>query len=180
MLLPVLLLPGLAWGAAGRLRPVWYPASWLAAARLVNASPARGAALVLPWTAYRRPGWNHRETVLDPWPRLLGRTVLWNDGGQVGRVQLAPDDAQARRLAAAITGTGPLTRTFSAAGVRFVIVDASSASPAVVHRLAGCQRLVRQARPGRFPGALTPFGHKPISRAPAPIPAGQDQGCVPR
>lgn len=142
ILLPVLLLPGLAWGAAGRLRPVWYPASWLAAARLINDSPARGAALVLPWTAYRRPPWNHQETVLDPWPRLLGRTVLWNDGGQVGRVQLAPDDPQAQRLTAAITGTGPLTRTFSAAGVRFVIVDASQAVRATARRLAGCQRLL--------------------------------------
>ena len=83
--------------------------------------------------------------MLDPWPRLLGRAVLWNDGGQVGRIQLAPDDPQARRLAAAITGTGPLTRTFSAAGVRFVIVDASPASPAAVRRLAGCQRLIDQS-----------------------------------
>ncbi len=92
VLIPVLLLPGLAWGAAGRLRPVWYPASWLAAARLINDSPARGAALVLPWTAYRRPAWNHQQTLLDPWPRLLGRAVLWNDGGQVGRIKLSPDD----------------------------------------------------------------------------------------
>ena len=145
ILLPILLLPGLAWGAAGRLRPVWYPASWLAAARLINGSRARGAALVLPWTAYRRPGWNHQETVLDPWPRLLGRTVLWNDGGQVGRIQLAPDDPRAGRLNAAITGAGPLTRTFSAAGVRFVIVDTSPAARAAGRRLAGCRLLVSGA-----------------------------------
>ncbi len=141
-LLPVLLLPGLAWGAAGRLRPAWYPADWLAAARLINHSPAPGAALVLPWTAYRRPAWNHQETVLDPWSRLLGRTVIWNDGGLVGRIRLAPDDPQARRLTAAITGPGPLTRTLSAAGVRFVIVDAGQAGPATARRLAGCQRLL--------------------------------------
>jgi len=141
VLLPVLLLPGLAWGAAGRLRPVWYPADWLAAARLINNSPARGAALVLPWTAYRRPAWNHQQTVLDPWPRLLGRTVLWNDGGQVGSVQLTPDDPRAQRLTAAITGTGPLTRTFAAAGVRFVIVDASPAARAAARRLPGCSLL---------------------------------------
>ena len=57
LLAPVLLLPGLAWGAAGRLRPVWYPPGWLAAARLIDASPARGSVLLLPWAAYRtRPG----------------------------------------------------------------------------------------------------------------------------
>ena len=137
LLAPVLLLPGLAWGAAGRLRPVWYPASWLAAARLINDSPVPGAALVLPWTAYRRPAWNDRHTVLDPWPRLLARTVLWDDGGQVGSVQLAPDDPRAQRLTAAITGTGPLTGAFAAAGVRFVIVDASPAARAAARRLPG-------------------------------------------
>ena len=145
VLIPVLLLPGLAWGAAGRLRPVWYPASWLAAARLINDSPARGAALVLPWTAYRRPAWNHQQTLLDPWPRLLGRAVLWNDGGQVGRIKLSPDDPAARRLTAAITGTGPLTRTFAAAGVRFVIVDASPAANGAARRLAGGQLLIDQS-----------------------------------
>jgi hypothetical protein len=142
ILLPVLLLPGLAWGAAGRLRPVWYPASWLTAARLINESPVRGGALVLPWTGYRRLGWNHGETLLDPWPRLLGRTVIWNDGGQVGRIQLAPDDPRARRLDPAITGSGPLTSTFATAGVRFVIVDTSSAAKAAGRRLPGCRLLL--------------------------------------
>jgi len=42
LLTPLLLLPGLAWGAAGRLRPAWYPASFLAAARAIDASPAPG------------------------------------------------------------------------------------------------------------------------------------------
>lgn len=83
--------------------------------------------------------------MLDPWPRLLGRTVLWNDGGQVGRIQLAPDDPRAGRLNAAITGAGPLTRTFSAAGVRFVIVDTSPAARAAGRRLAGCRLLVSGA-----------------------------------
>jgi hypothetical protein len=142
ILLPVLLLPGLAWGAAGRLRPVWYPASWLTAARLINESPVRGGALVLPWTAYRRVGWNHGETLLDPWPRLLGRAVIWNDGGQIGRIQLAPDDPRARRLDAAITGSGPLTSTFATAGVRFVIVDTRLAANAAGRRLPGCRLLL--------------------------------------
>ena len=80
------MLPGLAWGAAGRLRPVWYPPGWLAAARLIDASPARGSVLLLPWAAYRNPAWNGGRTLLDPWPRLLARPVIWNDGGRVGGV----------------------------------------------------------------------------------------------
>jgi hypothetical protein len=136
LLTPVLLLPGLAWGAAGRLRPVWYPADWLAAARLIDASPARGSVLLLPWAAYRNPAWNGGRTVLDPWPRLLSRPVIWNDGPRVGRVSMQPDDPAARRLGAALSrGGGPLTGVLRAAGVRFVVVDSG---PSLARRLPGC------------------------------------------
>ncbi len=126
LLAPVLLLPGLAWGAAGRLRPVWYPSSWLNAARLIDDSPAAGKVLLLPWTAYRRPAWNGGRALLDPWPRLLRRPVIWNDGPQVGDVQMLADDPAARRLDAVIAARGPLTPALRAAGVRFVIADGGS------------------------------------------------------
>ena len=137
LLAPVLLLPGLAWGAAGRLRPAWYPAAWLTAARSLDASPARGSVLLLPWATYRTPPWNHGEVVLDPWTRLLSRPLIWNDGTQVGDVALAPDDPQARSLAGAIAAGGPLTATLRAAGVRFVLDDADGPGPQVAARLPG-------------------------------------------
>jgi hypothetical protein len=121
---PVLFLPGLAWGAAGRLRPVEYPASWLAARRIITADPHPGSVLLLPWASYRRPGWNHGEAVLDPWPRLLTRTVIWNDGVQVGSVTLPPEDPAAVALTGLITSGRPLTARLAADGVRYVIVDA--------------------------------------------------------
>src|SRR6516165_6872974 len=108
-LAPVLLLPGLAWGAAGRLRPVWYPSSWLNAARLIDDSRATGKVLLLPWTAYRRPAWNGGRALLDPWPRLLSRPVIWNDGPRVGDIQMVADDPAARRLNGVIAAPGPLT-----------------------------------------------------------------------
>ena len=137
LLAPVLLLPGLAWGAAGRLRPAWYPAAWLAAARSLDASPARGSVLLLPWATYRTPTWNHGEVVLDPWTRLLSRPVIWNDGTQVGAVALVPDDPRARGLSAAIGGGGPLTAALRAAGVRFVLDDADDPGPRLTARLPG-------------------------------------------
>jgi hypothetical protein len=137
LLAPVLLLPGLAWGAAGRLRPAWYPAAWLTAARSLDASPARGSVLLLPWATYRTPPWNHGEVVLDPWTRLLSRPLIWNDGTQVGDVALAPDDPQARSLAGAIAAGGPLTAALRAAGVRFVLDDADGPGPQVAARLPG-------------------------------------------
>ena len=125
---PLLLLPGLAWGAAGRLRPAWYPASFLAAARAIDASPAPGAVLLLPWVADRTPVWNHGEVMLDAWPRLVSRQVIWNDGTQVGNQALAPDDPAARRLDRVIASGGPMTEALRAAGVRFVVVDGAPLS----------------------------------------------------
>ena len=154
LLAPALLLPGLAWGAAGRLRPAWYPAGWLAAARMIDTSQARGDVLLLPWETYRTPPWNHGEVVLDPWTRLLSRPVIWNDGTRVGDVELAPDDPRARRLDGAISGGGPLTATLGAAGVRFVVDDADGPGRLVGARLPGAVVLVDE--PGltvyRLPG----------------------------
>jgi hypothetical protein len=135
VVVPVLLLPGLAWGAAGRLRPAWYPPGWLAAASYIDASPRPGSVLLLPWASYRRPAWNHGEALLDPWPRLLSRPVIWNDGTQVGSVALEPDYPAAQRLNAAISGTGVLTGPLRTAGVRFVVVDTATVPG---KRLAGC------------------------------------------
>jgi hypothetical protein len=135
VLAPVLLLPGLAWGAAGRLRPAWYPVAWLEAARMIDHSQARGAALLLPWAAFRRPAWNGGRPVLDPWPRLVSRQVIWNTGPQVGDVKLKPDDPAGRRLERVILAPGPLTTALESAGVRFVIVDAGGG---VASRLPGC------------------------------------------
>jgi hypothetical protein len=154
LLAPVLLLPGLAWGAAGRLRPAWYPAGWLAAARMIDASPERGDVLLLPWETYRTPSWNHGEVVLDPWSHLLTRPVIWNDGTRVGDVELAPDDPRARRLDGVIRGGGPLTGTLRAAGVRFVLDDADGPGQQAGTRLPGAVVLLDQ--PGltvyRLPG----------------------------
>ncbi len=144
ILAPVLLLPGLAWGAAGRLRPAWYPAEWLAAARVVDTSAAPGSVLLLPWDTYRTLPWNHREVVLDPWTRLLSRPLIWNDGTRVGDLELAPDDPRARGLDSAIDGHGPLTAALRAAGVRFVLDDAGGPDPKLGTRLPGSVVIVEQ------------------------------------
>jgi len=142
LLTPVLLLPGLAWGAAGRLRPAWYPATWLSAARALDASPAPGSVLLLPWATYRTPPWNHHEVVLDPWTHLLSRPLIWNDGTQVGPVALTPDDPRARSLDGVIDGAGPLTAALRAAGVRFVQDDPDGPGTPVAARLPGSVMII--------------------------------------
>jgi hypothetical protein len=121
---PVILLPGLAWGAAGRLNATTYPADWLAARRLIDAGPSPGSVALLPWAAYRRFAWNDGGAVLDPWTKLLARPVIWNDALQVGTLTVAAEDAQARRLTPVIAGAASLTVPLRAAGVEYVIVDA--------------------------------------------------------
>lgn len=124
VLAPLLFLPGLGWGAAGRLRPVGYPADWARARQLIDDDRGPGSALVLPWATYRRYPWNHGEAVYDPWPLLLSRRVILNDALQVGRQTLAAEDPEARRADRIIAAPGPLTGRLRAAGVRYVIVDA--------------------------------------------------------
>ncbi len=143
LLAPVVLLPGLAWGAFGRLRAVEYPGDWLAARKVIDSATESGSVLLLPWAQYRRYPWNHGEPVFDPWPRLLSRAMIWNDALQVGSTTVAAESAAARVLGPAITsGSGrPLTSVLLRAGVRYVIVDAGPLLGQPRDRLADLARL---------------------------------------
>jgi hypothetical protein len=141
MIAPILLLPGLAWGVAGRLRPASYPADWLTARQIIDSSPQPGSVLVLPWAAYRRYPWNHGEAVYDPWTKLLSREVISNDGLQVGRRTLAQESAASIRLNAIVTAPGPLTARLRGAGVLYVVVDAGPLLQAPAAAAAGDARL---------------------------------------
>jgi hypothetical protein len=155
LLLPLLLLPGLAWGAGGRLRAVHYPADWARARTVVAADP--GDVLVLPWEAYRGYPWNGGRRVLDPLPRFLPGRVIINDGVRVavpgGRaIDLAAEDPRARELDRLVRSGAPLTAALAAHGVRYVAIDAGAADG----RLAGAERLVTGSDLAlyRLPGAV--------------------------
>jgi hypothetical protein len=151
VLAPVLLLPGLAWGAAGRLHAVQYPADWLAARRQIDSDPRPGTVLVLPWAQYRRYPWNGGEAVFDPWSRLLARDVIENDALTVGNQTVGQESAASIRLNRLIGQAGPLTGRLQAAGVRYVVIDAgpllggAPAGLAAAARLPGA-RLVTDSR----------------------------------
>jgi hypothetical protein len=116
VLLPVALLPDLAFGVAGALRPVRYPADWDAVATLVAAAP--GEVLSLPFEGYQRYGWARGAVLRDPAPRYLDAPVLMNDALRVGAVTVdgeSPRAAWAREHLAA-------GRPAAALGVRWVLV----------------------------------------------------------
>ncbi|NUT37654.1 MAG: hypothetical protein HOV79_31805 [Hamadaea sp.] len=96
----VVALPDLAFGGAGALTPVRYPADWAAVARLVGERPE--PVLSLPLSQYRRYSWNRDRPVLDPAPRYLPAPVVIDDvllvgDGTGGTAAIAGED---RRLAA--------------------------------------------------------------------------------
>src|SRR5262249_347366 len=124
LLAPVLLLPGLAWGAAGRLHAVQYPADWLRARHIIEADRLHGAVLLLPWAEYRRYPWNHGGAVFDPWPRFGAGPMIWNAALRVGRTTVPAESERTRELTPVISSRGPLTAALTAAGVRYVVVDA--------------------------------------------------------
>ncbi|MFD0901471.1 hypothetical protein [Actinomadura sediminis] len=121
---PVLLLPTLAWGAAGELRAVQYPDDWKRARTIIDGDPARGDVLLLPWAQYRSYEWNHGRRVLDPLPRYLDRRVIVNDSVTVGGTTVATEDPRAVRLAGAAVSGSPPAAVLRDAGVRYVVVDA--------------------------------------------------------
>jgi hypothetical protein len=161
--LPVVLLPGLAWGAAGRLAAVAYPPDWARARAVVAAEP--GEVLVLPWEAYRSYPWNGGRRALDPLPRYLPAPVVLDDAirvgvpdrrggagtggaGGEGDIVLAAEDPRVRELDPLIRSGGPLTAALAAHGVRYVAVDAG---PSLGE--AGRTESVRASSDARLAGA---------------------------
>ncbi|KIH99354.1 hypothetical protein LP52_08025 [Streptomonospora alba] len=138
-LAPIALLPGLLWGAAGRLDPVDYPDEWRRVQRLVDEDPRLGRVLVLPWSAYRGLDWraDGRDlVVLDPATKLFDRRAVWNDDLRVGdgtRVRLAegedPLADRVGRLHAADLGIRRYTASLGELGIRYILLERRAAEP---------------------------------------------------
>ncbi|KHL19176.1 hypothetical protein CLV56_0173 [Mumia flava] len=122
VLLPIAVMPDLAWGAAGTLRPVAYPAAYDEVAAAVADSDVEGDVLVLPFDAYRAPSWNHRHPVLDPSGRYFPRdTVVSDDLVVSGRV-IAGEDPRARAVAGALASPDP-SAALREEDIGLVVVD---------------------------------------------------------
>ncbi|MCM0674916.1 DUF3367 domain-containing protein [Micromonospora phytophila] len=129
LLLPVAVMPDLALGGAGRLRPVSYPADWrLVAGRVAG---EEGEVLALPLSAYRAYPWNPGRVVLDPLPRYLDADVLTDDTLRVGDVAVAGENPRVREVRRLLRQGRPVAGT----GVRWVVVQhgtAAEVDPAVL------------------------------------------------
>lgn len=125
VMLPVLLLPSLAWGLHGQLTPVHYPAQWNAVASTIAAGNQHdpGATVVLPWHgSYRGFGWNDHRAVLDPAPRLLPGEVLIDDRMFVGASIVQSEDPYLSAIGDALDQPDAAS-ALRALGVRWVLVE---------------------------------------------------------
>jgi hypothetical protein len=119
---PVLLLPALAWGGAGRLAAVRYPPAFAEASAVMAADPGPGAVLVLPWHLYRPFSWNGDRVVLDPAQRWFTRRAVGNDDLELVGMTVPGEDPYGARLGPLVRGATPLAPALPRAGVRYVLV----------------------------------------------------------
>jgi hypothetical protein len=134
---PVLLLPALAWGAAGRLAAVPYPKAFAEARTAMAADPVPGAVLVLPWHLYLGFPWNGGRVVLDPAQRWFTRRAVGNDDLELAGATVPGEDPYGARLGPLVTGAAPLAPALPAHGVRYVLVFKVADWPAYGPRLTG-------------------------------------------
>ena len=128
VLAPVTLMPDAALGLSGRLGAVDFPDEYEAARRAVEQSRdagREGDVLSLPFTSYRRPGWNDGRRTLDPVGRYLPADYLASDTLVVSGTEVPGEDARARRVArdlATLTGDD-LQQALASEGVAWVVAD---------------------------------------------------------
>ncbi|MFG2064955.1 hypothetical protein ACGFIK_26480 [Micromonospora sp. NPDC048871] len=134
-LLPVAVLPDLAFGGAGRLRPVAWPADWATVARLVEQRP--GEVVSLPFQEYQSYPWNRGQVVIDPAPRYLGVPVAIDDTLRVDGTAVAGEDPRAAGIRQLLDANQPV----AAAGSRWVLVQRAAGPPVDPATLAGLHRV---------------------------------------
>jgi hypothetical protein len=167
---PLLLLPALAWGAAGRLAAVGYPSDWGRARAVMAADPAAGHVLVLPWHLYLPFPWNGGRVVLDPAQRFFPRHAVTNDDLELAGATVPGEELASARLTPLVNGTAPLGPGLAAEGIRYVLVLKVADWDRYAPRLAGLATAVDGPELSlyRVPGAA-PAG--PAAPAAQGVPA---------
>lgn len=131
LLLPLVALPDLAWGANSRLAAVSYPADWTRVRQVLLDQPSHGDVLALPWSAFRRFDWNAGRTSLDPAARFLPVTVVGSTDLVVGARVVRGDDPRAARVGRLLHSGEPLRLTMPAQGIGWVLVERRTPGPPI-------------------------------------------------
>lgn len=126
-LVPVVLLPDLAYGVGQRLRPVDLPTSYADARNVLTGLP--GDVLVLPLSSYRAPAWNHGTPVLDPLGRAFTPDTVTSDVLVVDGVPLSGEDPRVRDAAEALGEASAEARAAALTRLGFAAVVTDPRAP---------------------------------------------------
>lgn len=130
ILIPVLLLPDLAWGRLGLLNPVPYPEFYSQTRTVVekNLQQVTDPILILPFESYRAPAWNGHWPVLDPMGRYLPQEYLANDALQVSGKAIQGEDPMTTKIVEKLSEPDPQLRADGLAGlgIRSVVTELDS------------------------------------------------------
>ena len=138
VLAPVAVLPDAAWGLAGRLRPADYPAAYADARRVVADAATDGTdVLLMPFSSYRQPRWNHDHKVLDPLGRYLTPDYVASDVLVVSGNRLASEDPRVPQVAAALEEPSAQARAAALADLGIGLVCVDRAAPGEAPPVAG-------------------------------------------
>ena len=122
VVLPLLILPALAWGLLGKLEPVHYPSEW-DTVQAVMGEEETGRSVVLPFGIYRRFAWNDDRAILDPAPRYFPGQVVTDDALEVEGGTVAGESRTARRIAEASDDPVALAQVLREEEIRWVVVE---------------------------------------------------------
>ena len=137
--IPLAALPDLAWGVGNKLQPTDYPSSWYAARTAIASSTVPGDIMVLPFSSYRRPGWNRGHRVLDPAGRFFDRETVTSDKLYVSGRVIGGEDPRAARIEKILQARSP-ARALASEGIGIVVVE-RDAGPVDSGQLAGMRRI---------------------------------------
>jgi hypothetical protein len=135
-LAPVSLMPDAAWGASGELRAVDYPASY-AEARGVVGDADGSEVLVLPFSSYRAPAWNHGHKVLSPIGRYLSPDQVASDELFVSGRLVRGEDPRGDDVRAALDEGLPDARAAALAELGIGVVVTERDAPGEVPEITG-------------------------------------------
>ena len=116
----IAVLPDLAWGVGGKVRPVHYPPAWERVAAHINADPQ--PVLVLPAESMRRFGWSGAAPVLDPLPRWVRAEVLSSGDLLVGG-RTVPGEGDRARAVQQLLLSGADPALLAQAGIGWVVIE---------------------------------------------------------
>lgn len=139
--LPILMSPQLAWGLGGRLDAVSTPDGFATGVgRLAQLPP--GDVGLLPWSQYRRYGWNDSRLSLTIAPRVIDRVVLFDDALPLRSGTVAGESPRAAAVSAAVAAGQEVEAAIAAQGVRYVAAELDAGPGVDVERLRAAGQVV--------------------------------------